>query len=67
MSPVQMTVVDKVIENAEVIHGARIDSNTTFPGSVLENSRHTTIIAVVVPRTMMAGRMIMGQRLFQTI
>jgi len=67
MSPVQMTVVDKVIENAEVIHGARTESNTTLPGSDLENSQHTTIIAVVVPRTMMTGRTIMDQRLFQTM
>jgi hypothetical protein len=38
--PVQTTLAAKEIENAEVIHGVRTDSNTTLPGLASEKAQH---------------------------
>jgi len=67
MRLVQVRVVARLIDHAKEIHGESRNSNTTLPGLVLENSQHTTTAAVVVPRTMITGRTIIYQRLFQTM
>jgi hypothetical protein len=48
--PEQMIVVARVIDHADVIHGTRVDSNTTLPGFVLENSQHTTAAAAKIKK-----------------
>jgi len=67
MSPVQVTLVARVITQAEVTQGTRTDSNTTLPGLAFEAAQHKPADEAVVPTTIIIGKTIIGQCLFQTM
>jgi len=66
MSTVQVTLVARVVDQAEATQGARTDSNTTLPGAAFENAQHKPAAEEAVPITIVIGKTIIGQRLSQT-